>query len=91
MSRSGVSAPHCLFPLSCRLRPPPHTHTPTRAEYHCYCSDITCTYPIGATFSHRQRLVYEGVLDSQRAVIAKMRPGVNCELRWMAGLGMAHY
>ena len=32
------------------------------AEYHCYCSDITCSMPVSKTFSPDQKLVYEGVL-----------------------------
>ena len=48
------------------------------AEYHCYTSDITCTYPVGnGGFSPPQRLVYNGVLDAQRAVLAEIRPGAN--------------
>jgi Xaa-Pro dipeptidase len=46
------------------------------AEYHCYSSDITCSFPVNGKFSPDQRLVYEGVLAAQRAVIQKMKPGV---------------
>jgi len=47
------------------------------AEYHCYCSDITCTMPVGGTFSPDQRIVYEGVLEAQRAVFGMLRPGTS--------------
>ena len=45
------------------------------AEYHCYCSDITCSYPIRGTFDATQRWVYCAVLDAQREVMSRMKPG----------------
>mmetsp|Transcript_3106 Transcript_3106/g.10645 ORF Transcript_3106/g.10645 Transcript_3106/m.10645 type:complete len:237 (-) Transcript_3106:33-743(-) len=45
------------------------------AEYHCYCSDITCTMPVDGAFTPAQKIVYEGVLEAQRAVYKIMRPG----------------
>merc|ERR1712078_298684 len=47
------------------------------AEYHCYCSDLTCTMPVGGKFGPSQRIVYEGVLSAQRAVFAMLKPGVS--------------
>ena len=47
------------------------------AEYHCYASDITCSFPINGHFSDDQLLIYEAVLAAQVAVISKMRPGVS--------------
>jgi len=47
------------------------------AEYHCYCSDITCSYPIRGTFDATQRWVYNAVLDAQRAVMGAMKPGAD--------------
>ena len=49
------------------------------AEYHCYCSDITCSFPLSSTFSPDQRVVYEGVFKAQLAVclvllLAQCRP-----------------
>jgi Xaa-Pro dipeptidase len=46
------------------------------AEYHCYCSDITCTYPVSGVFDDRQKMIYAGVLKSVRAVEEAMKPGV---------------
>jgi len=46
------------------------------AEYHCYASDITCTFPVNGKFTEDQKMIYEGVLKSHDAVIAAMRPGV---------------
>ncbi len=40
------------------------------AEYHCYCSDITCSFPVNGKFTDDQKLIYEGVLNAQRAVLA---------------------
>jgi Xaa-Pro dipeptidase len=47
------------------------------AEYMCYASDITVSFPVNGTFSSKYRPVYESVLDAQRAVIAMIRPGVS--------------
>jgi len=46
------------------------------AEYSCYASDITCTYPVNGKFTKDQRVVYEGVLAAHKEVIKSMRPGV---------------
>ena len=46
------------------------------AEYACYGSDITRSFPIGGTFSDDARLVYDAVLAAQDAVFAALRPGV---------------
>jgi len=47
------------------------------AEYCCYGSDITCSFPASGTFSEVQRIVYEGVLNAQIAVYDMLRPGVS--------------
>lgn len=54
------------------------------AEYHCYAADITCSFPVvdaangsGGRFTAAQRLVYEAVLDAQRAVYKALRPGAS--------------
>ena len=46
------------------------------AEYHCYASDITCSFPASGRFSDDQRAIYSTVLAAQRAVFAAMKPGV---------------
>eukprot|EP00349_Pseudokeronopsis_sp_Brazil_P002679 CAMPEP_0202960262 /NCGR_PEP_ID=MMETSP1396-20130829/4404_1 /ASSEMBLY_ACC=CAM_ASM_000872 /TAXON_ID= /ORGANISM="Pseudokeronopsis sp., Strain Brazil" /LENGTH=545 /DNA_ID=CAMNT_0049679357 /DNA_START=24 /DNA_END=1661 /DNA_ORIENTATION=+ len=46
------------------------------AEYHGYVSDITCSFPVSGKFTADHRLVYEAVLNAQRAVFAIMMPGV---------------
>ncbi|MBS0569318.1 MAG: Xaa-Pro aminopeptidase [Proteobacteria bacterium] len=45
------------------------------AEYQCYASDITRTFPVNGKFSPEQRALYELVLAAQRAGIDAVRPG----------------
>ena len=44
-------------------------------EWLGYCSDITRAVPSGASFSPRQREVYEVVLQAQKTAIAAVAPG----------------
>ncbi|XP_035666459.1 xaa-Pro dipeptidase-like [Branchiostoma floridae] len=46
-------------------------------EYYCYTSDITCSFPANGKFTADQRMIYEAVLRSNRAVMAACRPGVS--------------
>jgi len=45
------------------------------AEYECYASDITRTFPINGKFSPEQRALYDVVLAAQNAAIKEIRPG----------------
>jgi len=45
-------------------------------EYKHYAGDITRTYPVNGKFSLEQRAIYQAVLDTQLAVIAAVKPGV---------------
>ncbi|NIP48677.1 MAG: Xaa-Pro aminopeptidase [Gammaproteobacteria bacterium] len=45
------------------------------AEYDCYASDITRTFPVNGQFTAAQREAYEIVLEAQAAAIKKIRPG----------------
>ena len=45
------------------------------AEYECYASDVTRTFPVNGRFSGSQRAVYEVVLAAQLAAIDAVRPG----------------
>ena len=47
------------------------------AEYFCYASDVTCSYPSNGKFTEEQRVIYEGVLNAQRRVIGMLKPGVS--------------
>jgi Xaa-Pro aminopeptidase len=48
-------------------------------EVGCYCADVTRTFPVGRDFTPVQRRVYDLVLESQLAAIARVRPGVTLE------------
>ena len=45
------------------------------AEYDCYASDITRTFPVNGRFSRAQRDVYSLVLEAQEAAIETVAPG----------------
>ena len=45
------------------------------AEYGCYASDITRTFPINGKFTEAQRQIYQIVLDAQYAAIEAAQPG----------------
>jgi len=45
------------------------------AEFDCYASDITRTFPVNGKFSAPQRALYDIVLAAQAAAIAEIRPG----------------
>jgi Xaa-Pro dipeptidase len=47
------------------------------AEYHCYCADITCSYPINGKFTEDQKGIYQGVLNAVEAVENAMKPGMS--------------
>ncbi|KAI9597568.1 peptidase M24, structural domain-containing protein [Syncephalis fuscata] len=48
-------------------------------EYNCYAADITRTWPVGGKFTGEARILYEIVLSMQKAVLEKIKPGVNWE------------
>jgi Xaa-Pro aminopeptidase len=45
------------------------------AEYDCYASDVTRTFPVNGRFSQAQKELYEVVLAAQTAAIKKVRAG----------------
>ncbi len=45
------------------------------AEYQCYASDITRTFPVNGRFSAEQRALYDVVLAAQLAAIDEVRAG----------------
>ena len=45
------------------------------AEYQCYASDITRTFPVNGRWSAAQRALYDVVLAAQLAAIDQVRPG----------------
>lgn len=40
------------------------------------CSDITTTFPVNGKFSKEQKQIYDIVLDCQKAMISKIKPGI---------------
>jgi len=46
------------------------------AEYSCYASDVTCSFPANGKFTEDQKIIYESVLAAQQAVLQQMKPGV---------------
>lgn len=47
------------------------------AQWNYYNADITRTFPINGKFTPRQKEVYEAVLRVNKAVISKLKPGVD--------------
>lgn len=47
------------------------------AQWNYYNADITRTFPINGKFTPRQKEIYEAVLRVNKAVISKLRPGVD--------------
>jgi len=47
------------------------------AQWNLYNADITRTFPVNGKFNNRQKEVYEAVLRVNKAVIEKIKPGVN--------------
>jgi Xaa-Pro aminopeptidase len=45
------------------------------AEWDCYASDISRTFPVSGRYSREQRALYEVVLAAQLAAIDEVRPG----------------
>jgi Xaa-Pro aminopeptidase len=45
------------------------------AEYECYASDITRTFPVGGRYTPEQRALYDLVLAAQLAAIEEVRAG----------------
>ena len=45
------------------------------AEYYCFSSDITCSFPANGKFTPKQKAVYNSVLAASRAVLTAVKPG----------------
>jgi Xaa-Pro aminopeptidase len=45
------------------------------AEFQCYASDVTRTFPVNGRYTPEQRAIYEVVLDAQLAAISAVRAG----------------
>ncbi len=53
----------CLFDMGC--------------EFHCYASDVTCSFPSSGKFTPKMKVIYEAVLAAQWNVMDAMKPGVS--------------
>jgi len=47
----------------------------TGCEYHGYSSDLTRTWPVSGRFSPAQKVLYDIVLETQRACMGRLTPG----------------
>ena len=56
------------------------------AEYDCYASDITRTFPVNGRFSAPQKALYEVVLSAQKAAIKQVRAGNHWNAPHMAAV-----
>ena len=45
------------------------------AEYDYYAGDITRTFPVNGRYNTAQKIIYQIVLDAQKAAIAEVKPG----------------
>ena len=46
------------------------------AKWNEYCADISRTYPANGTFTKRQKEVYQAVLEINKTIIKKVKPGL---------------
>lgn len=56
------------------------------AEFDCYASDVTRTFPVNGRFTPEQRAIYDIVLAAQKAGIEVIAPGVSGDLIHEASL-----
>ena len=47
------------------------------SEYHCYGSDVTCSYPARGVFTEKEKSIYNAVLCAQIVVYNMLKPGVS--------------
>ena len=59
-----------------RIQPGSLVHFDTGASMNHYSADVQRTVPADGKFTEEQKRIYEVVLDVQKAVIGKVRPGV---------------
>jgi len=56
------------------------------AEFKCYASDITCSFPANGKFTEDQKMIFECVQAMQFAVLDALKPGVE----WVEMHGLAY-
>ena len=70
------------------------------AEFDCYASDVTRTFPISGHWSPEAKNIYDAVNDMQSQCVARIKPGVHFRdlqilamaiaTRWLLELGILH-
>jgi Xaa-Pro aminopeptidase len=70
------------------------------AEYECYASDVTRTFPISGHWSVEGKNIYDAVNEMQEQCISRIKPGVHFRdlqilsmtiaARWLLKLGVLH-
>ena len=68
---------HAGEPNSRQIGPDDNCLFDQGAEYQCYASDITCSFPANGKFSDKFLPIYMGVLNAQIAVYELAKPGVS--------------
>ncbi|KAA0196078.1 hypothetical protein HAZT_HAZT010152 [Hyalella azteca] len=67
---------HAGAPNDCIIRDGDMCLFDMGAEYYCYASDVTCSFPANGKFSADQKMIYNAVLAANRAVFDSAKPGV---------------
>lgn len=70
---------HAGAPNDCPVRDGDMCLFDMGAEYYCYSSDVTCSFPANGKFSPDQRMIYDAVLAANLAVAHAAKPGVSWE------------
>lgn len=74
---SGINAATLHYEKNnCRIESGDLVLMDVGASYNNYSADVTRCFPVGATFSERQKQIYSIVLDVQKQVIEMIKPGV---------------
>ncbi len=74
---SGVNAATLHYKKNeCRIENNEVVLLDVGASYMNYSADITRCFPIGMSFTERQKAVYNAVLNVQKQIIAMIKPGV---------------
>lgn len=45
-------------------------------EYHCFCSDITCSFPANGKFTDDQKIIYQAAFNAWKGVTDNLKAGV---------------
>jgi len=45
-------------------------------EYHCFCSDVTCSFPANGKFTDDQKIIYQAAYNAWKGVTDNLKSGV---------------